>query len=96
MIINTIIIFIFSFLFGFLYRSFLKQFKSKKIQVRAKRNINKRDRYIRAGLGVFLLVWGLFSGSQILVFAAGFCFFEAIFSWCGFNALIGKNTCELE
>lgn len=30
------------------------------------------------------------------IFFSGFAFFEAIFSWCGFYATIGKNTCPVE
>ena len=33
--------------------------------------------------------------SPILIFFSGFALFEAIFSWCGFYAAMGKNTCPV-
>jgi len=95
MVAQIIAILIFSFLFGFFYRSLLKQFSSPKMQKRANININKNGRILRGALGIGLLALGIYTKSQITIFAAGFCFFEAIFSWCGFNALIGRNSCDL-
>ena len=82
-------------LFGFLYRSLLKLFKAKVINIRAKNNIGKFDRAIRYLFALVLLYFGLINQSNTLLFFSGFCFFEAIFSWCGFYALLGRNTCEI-
>ncbi len=100
----VIILFLLSFGFGFIYQTILKQIAAN----RAKRsttvwknrarshNIGKRDRMLRAGIGVFLFVYAVTtSWSPTLLFFSGFCFFEAIFSWCGFYAAIGRNSCPI-
>jgi len=38
-------------------------------------------------------IWLIFN--PLLIFISGFCTFETIFSWCGFYAAIGKNSCPL-
>lgn len=90
---------VFSLLLGvlvaFVYRSVLKKFV-KGGRIRAIKNIGKKDRYWRFGIGAALFVFGLFYSWSLLVFAAaGFCFFEAAFSWCGLYAAMGKNTCTV-
>jgi len=45
----------------------------------------------KMGLWAITTTW-----SPILIFFSGFAFFEAIFSWCGFYAAMGKNTCPVE
>lgn len=90
-----LILFVLSFIFGFLYRFILKKF-SKKSQGRGSKNINKKDRYLRFGFGIALFILAITtSWSPYLFFFSGFCFFEAIFSWCGFYAAIGKRSCPL-
>lgn len=84
------------FLFGFLYRYLLKYFAKGTVRGVSK-NINKSGRIMRFIIALGLLAWaGLTTWSPVLLFFAGFTFFEAIFSWCGFNAAIGKNECPLE
>jgi len=83
------------FIFGFIYRFILKSLPSKKLQKRSKNNIGKPDRLLRFFLGAGLFFFGFISGSFLLLFSAGFCFFEAIFSWCGFFAILGRNTCPI-
>jgi len=90
------ILFIFAFIFGFLYHLIMKKIATNSIRGVGK-NIDKKDRLIRALLGVVLLLWAITtSWNPVLIFFAGFCFFEAIFSWCGFYAAIGKSTCPIE
>jgi hypothetical protein len=90
-----IFLFILAFAFGFLYRFILKKFTTSTVR-KVEHNINKTDRSLRAVIGVALFVFAITtSWSAWLIFFAGFCFFEAIFSWCGFYAAIGKNTCPL-
>jgi hypothetical protein len=84
-----------SFIFGFLYRWLLKKIAVQTIQKRARKNIGQLDRIFRFSLGVLLLIWGFYSTSFWLLFFSGFSFFESLFSWCGFYALTGKNTCPL-
>lgn len=87
------IMYILAFIFGFAYRALLKKF-AKGTTRGAVRNIGTPDRLLRAAIGVGLLVWAITtSWSPILLFFSGFAFFEAIFSWCGFYAALGKKTC---
>lgn len=90
----VLIMFLFAFVFGFLYRLILKKM-AKNTNRQLKRNIGKNDKLVRLLLGVALLLIGTYTWSPVMLFFAGFCFFEAIFSWCGFYAALGKNTCPL-
>ncbi len=92
---EVIILFILAFLFGFAYRFILKRFASKTTHGRV-HNIGAPDRWLRAlfGLAIFILAITT-TWSPFLLFIAGFCFFEAIFSWCGFYAAIGKSSCPI-
>ena len=81
---------------GLLYRAILKKF-AKNSPRGVTKNIGKPDRLIRTAIGVALLLLAIStSWSPILIFFSGFAFFEAIFSWCGFYAAMGKNTCPVE
>ncbi len=100
----VIILFAASFLFGFIYQSVLKKlaaWNAKRLtgawKNRARsQNIGGRDRALRTviGVGLFLLAVTT-SWSPWLFFFSGFSFFEAIFSWCGFYAALGRNTCPI-
>ncbi len=88
-----VIMYILAFIVGFIYRTILKKF-AKNSPRGVARNIGKPDRLLRAVIGVALLLWAITTTwSPILIFFSGFAFFEAIFSWCGFYAAMGKNTC---
>jgi len=91
----VLMLFVLSFIFGFIYRWILKQFRSKILRKRANQNIGSFDRFVRLGISVILFFWGVMLWNPILFFLSGFTLFETIFSWCGFYALIGKNTCDL-
>jgi hypothetical protein len=89
-------LFVLSWLFGFTYRALLKKFAKPGGVRKRPRNIGKADRVLRPGLGVTLLILAITTTwSPLLIFAAGFCFFESLFSWCGFYAAIGRDTCPL-
>jgi len=76
-----------------IYRAILKKF-AKNSARGATHNIGKADRLLRLAIGAVLLLWAITtSWNPILLFFSGFALFEAIFSWCGFYAAIGKNTC---
>ncbi len=91
-----VIMYILAFIVGFIYRAILKKFAKGSVRGVAQ-NIGKPDRLLRAVIGVGLLLWAITTTwSPVLIFFSGFCLFEAIFSWCGFYAVIGKNTCEVE
>ncbi|MSS74849.1 DUF2892 domain-containing protein [Candidatus Pacearchaeota archaeon] len=84
--------YILAFIAGFIYRTILKKFAQNSPRGFAK-NIGKPDRLLRLAIGVALLLWAITTTwSPILLFFSGFAFFEAIFSWCGFYAAMGKNT----
>ncbi len=95
-ILILIVSFVAAFIFGYFYRLVLKKFKAKNIQKRAANNIGKTDRIIRISLGIFLLISGLQSWNPIALFFSGFLFYEALFTWCGFYAILGKNTCPID
>jgi hypothetical protein len=90
-----VILFFISFIFGFAYRFILKKFAKSNVR-KVHKNIGKNDRLNRIGIGIILFITAITtSWSPILLFFSGFCFFESIFSWCGFYAAIGKNTCPI-
>ncbi|MDQ3238903.1 MAG: DUF2892 domain-containing protein [bacterium] len=61
-----------------------------------RKNIGLKDRFFRLAIGLVLLLFAIFTTwSPIVIFFSGFAIFEAIFSWCGFYAVLGKNTCPL-
>lgn len=92
-----LVMYIFAFIFGFAYRAILKKFAKKKSTRKLSHNIGKYDRIFRAVLGFALLLWAITTTwNPVLLFFSGFCFFESIFSWCGFYAAIGKNSCPIE
>jgi hypothetical protein len=93
---TLIVAFILAFIFGFSYRYLIRKFASKNFKKNAKPNIGNPDKLLRLFIAVLLLVFGIYFNNFLLLFFSGFALFEAIFSWCGFYAAIGKNTCPLE
>lgn len=91
----VILMFGLSFIFGFSYQFVLRKFRAKNISFRAHKNIGTPDRVVRFALGIILLFIGLYSWSPIALFWSGFCFYEGIANWCGFYAVIGRNTCSI-
>jgi len=90
-----IVTYLLAVIFGLLYRIVLKRFAKGTVRGVGK-NIGKKDRLLRLAIGAVLLIWAITtSWSPSLLFFSGFAFFEAIFSWCGFYAAIGKNTCPV-
>ena len=82
-----------AFVVGFLYRLILK-YAAKNTPRGAGRNINATGRWIRFAIAVVLLVVAITTTwSPVLLFFSGFSLFEAIFSWCGLHAALGRNTC---
>lgn len=81
---------------GLIYRAILKRYAKGTVRGLNK-NIGKGDRLIRFAIGAGLLLWAITTTwNPILIFFSGFAFFEAIFSWCGLYAMMGKNTCPVE
>jgi hypothetical protein len=88
--------YVLAFIVGFAYRAMLRRL-AKNSPRGVVKNIGKKDRLLRLGIGVALLLFAvLTSWSPIVIFFSGFAIFEAIFSWCGFYAALGKNTCPVE
>lgn len=78
---------------GFAYRYVLQQLAKGTVRS-VGQNISTMDRVLRLAIGLVLLVWAITtSWSLILIFFSGFAVFEALFSWCGLYAAMGKNTC---
>lgn len=91
-----VIMYLLAGIVGLIYRAILKRVAKNSPRGVAK-NIGKKDRLIRIAIGVALLLWAITTTwSPILIFFSGFALFEAIFSWCGFYAAMGKNTCPVE
>lgn len=90
-----VIMFVLAFIVGFTYRFILKRVSKTTVRGAGK-NIGVRDRLMRLAIAVAFFVWAITtSWSPWLLFLSGFALFEAIFSWCGFYATLGKNTCQM-
>ncbi len=88
-----VIMFVLAFILGFTYRFILRRF-TKNIIRKNHTNIGTPDRLIRMLIGICLLILSITtSWSPILLFFSGFALFEALFSWCGLYAALGKSTC---
>jgi hypothetical protein len=76
-----------------IYRAIMKRVGKNTPRGFAK-NIGAGDRLLRVGIGIALLLFAITtSWNPLLIFFSGFAFFEALFSWCGLYAAMGKNTC---
>lgn len=90
-----VVMYVSAFIVGFLYRAILKKF-AKGTTRGVHQNIGKIDRLLRLAIGVGLFILAITtSWSPWLLFFSDFALFEAIFSWCGFYAVLGKNTCPI-
>jgi len=88
-----LVMYIAAFISGFLYRWLLKTFAKGSVRG-VSSNIGKYDKAIRYALWLGLLLWAVTtSWNPWLLFFSGFALFEALFSWCGLYAALGKNTC---
>jgi hypothetical protein len=59
------------------------------------KNIGRTDRYLRAIIGIVLLILAIYERSGLLGMFGLFFLFEAASSWCAFHQLIGRNTCPV-
>ncbi|MBM3579888.1 MAG: DUF2892 domain-containing protein [Alphaproteobacteria bacterium] len=90
-----VVMYLLAAIVGLLYRVILKKFAKNSVRG-VMHNIGKADRLLRLAIGAGLLLWAITtSWNPIIVFFSGFAFFEVLFSWCGFYAAIGKNTCPV-
>lgn len=89
----VLVMYILAFAFGFSYRWLLKTFAKGSVRG-VSSNIGKYDRAIRYAFWLGLLAWAITTTwSPWLLFFSGFALFEALFSWCGLYAALGRNTC---
>ena len=100
-----VIMYLLAFIVGFLIRFLMKKFRTQPIIAftnspqagKIHKNIGRTDRLLRLAIGVGLLLFAILTTwIPIVIFFSGFAIFEAIFSWCGFYAALGKNTCPVE
>ena len=81
---------------GLVYRLILRKFTKSKVRELGK-NIGVKDRLMRLVIGIALLLFAIATSWNILlIFLSGFAIFEAVFSWCGLYAALGRNTCPVE
>jgi hypothetical protein len=91
----VIALFMLAFIVGMIYRTIIRRAARNRTRSLGK-NIDARGRWFRALLGTGLLVLAVTTTwNPLLIFFAGFTVFEALFSWCGFYAALGKSTCPL-
>lgn len=90
-----VVLYILAIIVGFTYRFVIQKFsKTSVLHISQKQNIGTSDRLLRLVIAVTLLLWAITTTwSPILIFFSGFALFEALFSWCGLYAALGKNTC---
>ena len=80
--------------FGVIMRELMKSFASKKSA--KPQNIGTTDRALRLVIAVALFIFAYYTNWNGWALAfSGYCFFEAMYSWCGFYAMMGKNTCSM-
>ena len=90
-----LVMYFLGFMVGFAYRIILKKLAKNKVR-RSSKNIGKSDRLLRFAIAIGLLLWAITTTwNPLLLFLSGFTLFEAIFSWCGLYAALGKATCPL-
>lgn len=82
-------------LVGVIYRFILRRLSRALPRVSGQKNIGSPDRLLRVAIGLICFAVAILTWSPLLMIAAGFCFYEAAAKWCGFYALIGRNTCPL-
>lgn len=67
---------------------------------RKEKNIGWPDRLARAALGMWLLVWSLWTPSVVGRVALGalglFCLYMTVAGWCALYSFLGKKTCPVE
>ena len=91
-----LILYVLAGIIGLLYRFSLRRL-AKSTNRQASKNIGTVDRLSRLLLSLALLLWAITTTwNPVLIFFSGFTLFEALFSWCGLYAALGKNTCPIE
>lgn len=90
-----LVMYLLAFFFGFTYRAILKKFAKTKNR-KVHKNIGSPDRLVRFIIAALLLILATSTTwNPLLIFFSGFALFEALFSWCGFYATLGKKTCPI-
>lgn len=82
-------------LVAYLHRLIMKRF-TKGNKNPSYKNIGKSDRIGRFVIFIILFLAGLYFWIPILYLAAGYVLYEVFAGWCGFYAIIGRNTCPIK
>ncbi|CDR35182.1 YgaP family membrane protein [Criblamydia sequanensis] len=61
-----------------------------------KKNLDLQGRIIRLLIAFIVLLYAILYSSWIAYAVSVFVFLEALFSWCAFYQLTGKNSCPVE
>jgi hypothetical protein len=94
---TILVMFMLSFLFWLGYRFALRLLPHSVSATKVHKNIWLADRIVRALIGLALVLRAITTTRSLwLLFIAGFCFFEAIFSRCALYSAIGKSSCPIE
>lgn len=64
--------------------------------MKLQKNLNLSGRLLRGAFAVILFVLATIYSSYTLLFAAIFCLFEALFSWCALFQIFGINQCRIK
>lgn len=97
----TIFTYIFTFIIGmgiavgqrYIMRNIKMRLNDKRTA--AHNNIGTADRIVRFLIATAALTYGIYAGSEIALVISGYTYYEAFAKWCGFYALIGRNSCPL-
>lgn len=90
-----VIFLVLGLIFGKVYHLATRKWFSKSLHPGSGKNIGRSDRILRFAAGLALLIAGMYFWSAIIIFLAGFVFYEAFSGWCGLYAIMGKNTCPI-
>lgn len=71
------------------------RFNKKDQRTAAHNNIGVAGRVLRFCIATTAFAYAVYTGSEIAFIIAGYTYYEAFAKWCGFYALIGRNSCPL-
>jgi len=59
-----------------------------------RKNIGKKGRLLRLAIALVLFAYAVWSPSWVALILGLFIFFEALFSWCALNQIMGRSSCD--
>ncbi len=85
-----------AFAVGIVLRALVRSLATRQVS-RALNNLNSRDRALRFGIGLVLLFISIAtSWSALLIFIAGYAFFESAYAWGVVPAVLGKSSLPVD